>query len=228
MIDYYALLQVEPNASTEEIRKAFRRKAKQYHPDLQQHKSEAEQREAQRRFVQLTQAYETLSHPDSRRTYDRQWSRAKGHQENQKRSANTSSSHTQRPRPETKTEDFTDFAEVTLEDLLRDVDDLLGQFGMRRADPLELLLEWAREIYREVLELLQDQDDDPPSQTSHGSRQQRTTSSSRQERPTDDPRADIEEELERLRRYQQKQGPTPSDGDDIQDELERLKKKYRP
>ena len=75
MIDYYELLQVAPTVSTEEIRKAFRRLAKQYHPDLQQHKSEADRREAQRRFVQLTQAYETLSHSAKRQAYDLQWRR---------------------------------------------------------------------------------------------------------------------------------------------------------
>ena len=47
-------------------------------------------------------------------------------------------------------EDFTDFAETSLEDLLKDVEGLLKQFGVQRTDPLELLLEWARRVYREV------------------------------------------------------------------------------
>ena len=120
MIDYYELLQVAPTASTEEVRKAFRRLAKQYHPDLQQHKSEADQREAQRRFVQLTQAYETLSHSAKRQAYDLQWRRttqqAKRSQTHQKASTNTSSSQTRKRSYERPREDFTDFAETSLED----------------------------------------------------------------------------------------------------------------
>ena len=157
MIDYYELLQVAPTVSTEEIRKAFRRLAKQYHPDLQQHKSEADRREAQRRFVQLTQAYETLSHSAKRQAYDSQWWRttqqAKRSQTHQKASTNTSSSQTWKRSYERPREDFTDFAETSLEDLLKDVEGLLKQFGVQRTDPLELLLEWARRVYREVMKL---------------------------------------------------------------------------
>jgi hypothetical protein len=45
-----------------------------------------------------------------------------------------------------------DFAETSLEDLLKDVEGLLKQFGVQRTDPLELLLDWARRVYREVME----------------------------------------------------------------------------
>lgn len=243
MIDYYALLQVSPSASEEEIRKAFRRQAKRYHPDLQQQRPETEQREAQRRFVELTQAYETLSEPQRRQTYDRQYraqAQAKRSQPHQKASAHSSSSDSRRrTRPEPQT-DFTDFAETSLEDLLQDVEGLLRQFGIQRTDPLEVLLEWARKIYREVLEALQEEEDAPkshrterPFEYEHSStRESSTQGSSTRTRPQhEDPRADIEAELERLKRHQQaspKSSPRPAQDSDIESELERLKRKYRP
>ena len=238
MIDYYELLQVAPTVSTEEIRKAFRRLAKQYHPDLQQHKSEADRREAQRRFVQLTQAYETLSHSAKRQAYDSQWWRttqqAKRSQTHQKASTNTSSSQTRKRSYERPREDFTDFAETSLEDLLKDVEGLLKQFGVQRTDPLELLLEWARRVYREVMEAWHEENSSPHSTS--GTEQSRSDEKTRRPKEEktqahDDPRADIEAELERLKRYQRtnrQQTRRQTAETDVHDELERLKRKYRP
>lgn len=230
MIDYYELLQVAPTVSTEEIRKAFRRLAKQYHPDLQQHKSEADQREAQRRFVQLTQAYETLSHSAKRQAYDLQWRRttqqAKRSQTHQKASTNTSSSQTRKRSYERPREDFTDFAETSLEDLLKDVEGLLKQFGVQRTDPLELLLEWARRVYREVMEAWHEE-----NSSTHSTSGTEQSQSGEKTQAYDDPRADIEAELERLKRYQRtnhQQTRRQTAETDVHDELERLKRKYRP
>ena len=230
MINYYELLQVAPTVSTEEIRKAFRRLAKQYHPDLQQHKSEADQREAQRRFVQLTQAYETLSHSAKRQAYDLQWRRttqqAKRSQTHQKASTNTSSSQTRKRSYERPREDFTDFAETSLEDLLKDVEGLLKQFGVQRTDPLELLLEWARRVYREVMEAWHEE-----NSSTHSTSGTEQSQSGEKTQAYDDPRADIEAELERLKRYQRtshKQTRHQTAETDVHDELERLKRKYRP
>ena len=230
MINYYELLQVAPTVSTEEIRKAFRRLAKQYHPDLQQHKSEADQREAQRRFVQLTQAYETLSHSAKRQAYDSQWWRttqqAKRSQTHQKASTNTSSSQTRKRSYERPREDFTDFAETSLEDLLKDVEGLLKQFGVQRTDPLELLLEWARRVYREVMEAWHEE-----NSSTHSTSGTEQSQSGEKTQAYDDPRADIEAELERLKRYQRtshKQTRHQTAETDVHDELERLKRKYRP
>ena len=238
MINYYELLQVAPTVSTEEIRKAFRRLAKQYHPDLQQHKSEADQREAQRRVVQRTQAYETLSHSAKRQAYDLQWRRttqqAKRSQTHQKASTNTSSSQTWKRSYERPREDFTDFAETSLEDLLKDVEGLLKQFGVQRTDPLELLLEWARRVYREVIEAWHEENSSTHSTS--GTEQSRSGEKTRRPKEEktqayDDPRADIEAELERLKRYQRtshKQTRHQTAETDVHDELERLKRKYRP
>ncbi len=64
--DYYEILGVERSASTEEIKKTYRRLAKQYHPDFNKDDPEAE-----KKFREIKEAYETLSDPQKREQYDR-------------------------------------------------------------------------------------------------------------------------------------------------------------
>lgn len=63
-IDYYTILGVSRDASGEELRKAFRGRAREFHPDI--NKDE----EAEARFKELNEAYEVLRDPDKRKRYD--------------------------------------------------------------------------------------------------------------------------------------------------------------
>jgi len=66
MSDYYDLLGVSRTADTDEIKKAYRKLALEYHPDRNQGSKEAEER-----FKEITQAYEVLRDADKRAMYDR-------------------------------------------------------------------------------------------------------------------------------------------------------------
>ncbi len=63
--DYYQVLGVPPKASGEDIKKAFRKLARKYHPDVAKDKTTAENK-----FKELNEAHEVLSDPESRRRYD--------------------------------------------------------------------------------------------------------------------------------------------------------------
>ncbi len=63
--DYYKILGVQPNAGEKEIKSAFRRLARQYHPDVNPDDPRAEER-----FKEINEAYEVLSDPEKRKKYD--------------------------------------------------------------------------------------------------------------------------------------------------------------
>jgi molecular chaperone DnaJ len=63
--DYYEILEVSKTASSEEIKKAYRKKAIQYHPD-----KNPDNKEAEEKFKEAAEAYEVLSSEDKRKRYD--------------------------------------------------------------------------------------------------------------------------------------------------------------
>ncbi|MCX8062059.1 MAG: DnaJ domain-containing protein, partial [Anaerolineales bacterium] len=62
--DYYEILGVPRNASAEDLKAAFRRLARQYHPDV--NKSP----DAEEKFKEINEAYAVLSDPERRAAYD--------------------------------------------------------------------------------------------------------------------------------------------------------------
>ncbi|MEO7306702.1 MAG: J domain-containing protein [Ferruginibacter sp.] len=82
-IDYYKILEIDKNATEEDIKKAYRKLARKLHPDLNPN-----DKEAHRKFQQINEANEVLSDPEKRKKYDtygKDWQHA-GQFEEQKRS----------------------------------------------------------------------------------------------------------------------------------------------
>src|SRR5690554_6636832 len=65
-IDYYKVLDISKNATADEIKKAYRKLARKYHPDRNPN-----DKEAQRKFQEVNEANEVLSDPEKRAKYDK-------------------------------------------------------------------------------------------------------------------------------------------------------------
>jgi curved DNA-binding protein len=64
-MDYYEVLGVKKDSSTQDIKKAYRKLAMKYHPDRNKGDKEAEEK-----FKKLSEAYAVLSDPEKRKEYD--------------------------------------------------------------------------------------------------------------------------------------------------------------
>lgn len=81
-IDYYKALEIGKNATTEDIKKAYRRLARKFHPDLNPN-----DKDAHREFQHINEANEVLSDPEKRKKYDqygKDWQHAKQFEQQRK------------------------------------------------------------------------------------------------------------------------------------------------
>ena len=70
--DYYAILGIARDASADDIKQAYRKLARKYHPDV------SKEKDAEQRFKEMGEAYATLKDPEKRAAYDQLGSRASG------------------------------------------------------------------------------------------------------------------------------------------------------
>lgn len=108
-IDYYKILGLEKNASAEEIKKAYRKLARQYHPDLN-----PDDRQAHQKFQQINEAHEVLSDPEKRKKYDaygEHWKEAEGARQQQSHGRGPSPFGQEQFRDQYGEDSFSDFFE---------------------------------------------------------------------------------------------------------------------
>jgi curved DNA-binding protein len=111
-IDYYGILGLAKSATQEEIKKAYRKLARKYHPDLNPNNKEAE-----KKFKEINEAHEVLSHPENRKKYDqygKDWKHADAYEEARKQQGQSQSRQSTGQRTQSGGEysgDFSDFFE---------------------------------------------------------------------------------------------------------------------
>jgi curved DNA-binding protein len=108
-IDYYKILGISKTAKESDIKKAYRKMARKYHPDLHPNDKEAE-----RKFKELNEANEVLSHPENRKKYDKygeNWQNAEAYEQAQKQQQRTSQQRTYGGQQNYNEEDYSDFFE---------------------------------------------------------------------------------------------------------------------
>ncbi len=87
---YYDILGVQRDASADDIKKAFRKRAREFHPDLH---TGAKKTEMEKKFKELNEAHEILSDPDKRKKYDQygqNWEQAEAYEKARQQAASQS------------------------------------------------------------------------------------------------------------------------------------------
>ncbi|WP_372756459.1 DnaJ C-terminal domain-containing protein [Mariniflexile sp.] len=106
-LDYYNILGLSKTASEQEIKKAYRKLARKYHPDLNPNNKEAE-----KKFKEINEAHEVLSNPDNRKKYDEygeHWQHADAYKEAEKQQKQQRSQY--RTQDQFSSSDYSDFFE---------------------------------------------------------------------------------------------------------------------
>ena len=237
MENYYKLFEVPDDADTSTLRSAFRKKVKSCHPDLFQHVSPEERKNLQKKFVRLSQAYETLADPKKRQFFDQRLrkSSVEAGQQNVKEYRSTSNSSSSRNNfKQNSTFSRSNYKSTseesgdTLEDLIRDVEEVLGQFGLNFKDPLEMLVDWSREVYQELAGAFNEQEE---FNKDHAGLKNKSQNNKHNH---NDPLQNIEEELQRLKAKRVKSDfgkreskHFKSTDEEIEQELRSIKNKYK-
>ena len=237
MENYYKLFEVPNDADISTLRSAFRKKAKSCHPDLFQHVSPEERKNLQKKFVRLSQAYETLADPKKRQFFDQRLrkSSVEAGQQNDKEYRSTSNSSSRRNNfkqnsafSRSNYKSTSEESGDTLEDLIRDVEEVLGQFGLNFKDPLEILVDWAQEVYQELTGAFNEQEE---YNKDHAGLKNKSQNNKHNH---NDPLQNIEEELQRLKAKRVKSDfgkreskHNKSTDDEIEQELRSIKNKYK-
>ncbi len=105
-IDYYKVLGINKKATENDIKKAYRKMARKYHPDLN-----PDDKEAERKFKEINEANEVLSNPENRKKYDKygkDWKHAEEFEKAQQQRQYHGSTR-QRGSGQYSEEDFSDF-----------------------------------------------------------------------------------------------------------------------
>lgn len=109
-IDYYKILGVPKSASPADIKKAYRKLARKYHPDVNPNDHEAEAN-----FKKVSEAYEVLNDPEKRKKYDEygeNWKHAEAYEQaKQQQGERGTYTYSNQGRPDFGGRDFSDFFE---------------------------------------------------------------------------------------------------------------------
>ena len=234
MENYYKLFEIPNDADIDTLRSAFRKKAKSCHPDLFQHVSSEERKNLQKKFIRLLQAYETLADPKRRQIFDSQLRKSgiiqqKIHKDSRKtKNFSSKTDNSKQYTPFSNYKSASKESEDTLEDLIIDIEKILGQFGLNFKDPLEMLVDWAREVYQELTCTFNQEGE--YNKNHEGSKNK----SKNNKHHYNDPLHNIEEELKRLKVKHAKTDFSKiaskhykSSDDNIEQELRSIKKKYK-